>query len=108
MMIVDKVNQSAMGTQNMMEGRPIWATTSRDRADRGENSRVSKIRRVFHVLFVAFFAYECDYREGSLWVGEELIGSATRQPPPAEVETKSWLTLRSGGSGEAAAKSCCC
>ena len=82
--VVTKVNQAAVSTAHTIEQRPVWATFSRDRADQGQGSHVSKMRRVLHELQIPISCCESDYKEGTLYIGEEVVGSATRAKPHEE------------------------
>ena len=50
-----------------------------------QSSHASKLRRLLHTLQISVDGSDADYKEGSLWMADVLLGSA-KLPPPHEVE----------------------
>ena len=79
--VINLVNRAALSTSSTLDGCPVWATLSKERGERSESgNHVSKIRRVVHSFRLDISECECDYKEGSLWYRDQLVGSTARAP----------------------------
>ena len=101
--VMNLVNKASIPTEHTLDGRPVWSTISRNRAQRVEGSHASKVRRVLPSLQLAMDNVDTDYKEGSVWRDDVLIGSATR-PEPHGVKTAKGKTEGSWFSPELLAK----
>ena len=75
------VNKASIPTESTLDGCPVWAAVSRDRGDRLISSHASKLRRLLHTMKVSVDDTDADYKEGSLWMADQLLGSAKLDPP---------------------------
>ena len=79
--VANLINKAGIPTEHTLDHCPVWCTVSRERSQRPGGAHASKIRRVLHALQLGVDDVDTDYREGSVWRGEVLLGSVVREAP---------------------------
>ena len=84
--VVNLINRAAIPTESTLDGRPVWSSISKDKSDRVESAHASKLRRLLHTVQANVDDTDADYKEGSLWLGDHLLGSV-KLPVPEGINT---------------------
>ena len=83
--VVDAINAAAIRSENLKPDSPLWCAISRPRQDRGSGVHAGKIRKLLHMAGVSMQTVDCSYRDGTVSVNDQIVGSVARVRPPAEV-----------------------
>ena len=97
--LVGKIQNARIQTEHLADGKHVWATVSKTRAERERSSHTSKMRRLLYALGWDAQRSDPEYNTGTLWAGEHLVGSVARpQPQDRACEkgraTNSWIDVR--------------
>ena len=79
--VVGKIQSARLQTEHLAEGKSVWATLSRPKAERERASHSSKMRRLLYTLGWDAHQSDPEYSSGTLWAKEKLLGSAARAKP---------------------------
>ena len=79
--VLQLVREAKMQTQHLPENATIWAAVSRPRAVRKMAAHAGKVRRCLYLLDINAKNSECEYSSGSVWLGGNLLASASRARP---------------------------
>ena len=96
--VIGKVQAARLQTEHLADGKHVWATLSRPRAQREGASHTSKMRRLLYVLGWDARQSDPEYATGTLWAKDKLLGSVTRSRPntgsiQAGRAENSWIDL---------------
>ena len=84
--IIQVVSAAGIKTEHLQPDRTIWCAVSRPRQDRdGNGSHAGKIRKLLHWNKTDMSLVDCSYKQGSVWLQDTLVGSATKAPPHENV-----------------------
>ena len=86
LIVADLINKAGVPTPSTLDGCPLWCTVARDRNLRVESGHASKLRRLLHVTKVGVDNIDTDYKEGSVYKDDVLVGSVL-VPAPAGIKT---------------------
>ena len=96
--IVGKIQSARLQTEHLADGKHVWATLSRPRAERERASHASKMRRLLYTLGWDAHQSDPEYSTGTLWATDKLMGSVTRSKPEGVMCEKgraadSWINV---------------
>ena len=74
--VADLINKASVPTASTSGSCPVWCAVARERSQRLESGHASKLRRMLHISNLGINNSDTDYKEGSVYVGDDLIGSA--------------------------------
>ena len=100
--IVGKVQAARLQTEHLADGKHVWATLSKPKAERERSSHASKMRRLLYALGWDAKRSDPEYATGTLWAGEKLLGSTTRSRPQHKAcedgrAANSWIDVEAFG-----------
>ena len=100
--IIGKIQAARIQTEHLPDGKHVWATLSKPKAERERSSHISKMRRLLYVLGWDARQSDPEYATGTLWAKDQLLGSATRPKPQtgtceASRAENSWIQLEAFG-----------
>ena len=96
--IIGKIQAARFQTEHLADGKHVWATLSKPKAERERSSHTSKMRRLLYALGWDAKQSDPEYATGTLWAKDKLLGSATRPRPrsgtcePGKAEN-SWIQV---------------
>ena len=79
--VADLINKAALPTASTQDSCPVWCTIDRDRSQRVESGHASRLRRMLHATKIGIDNTDTDYKEGSVYKDDVLIGSVVLPAP---------------------------
>ena len=83
--ILRKINEAKLTGHGVQQGQTVWASTNKNAQERERSSHASKTRKLIHTIAPELITKaETEHSTGTLWLGDQMISSATRPKPKNE------------------------
>ena len=79
--IINRIQRARLQTEHFPDGKHLWATLSRPKAQREHSGHTYKMRRLLYTLDWDARRSDPEYTTGTFWAEDKLLGSVARIRP---------------------------